>query len=65
MGLFDEAENLAGQADGAAGGQAAADGLVGDVTQDAEKLLDNETGNKFDSEIQDAGTMLDQKLPEL
>jgi hypothetical protein len=65
VGLFDEAENLAGQADGAAGGQGAADGLVGDATQEAEKLLDNDTGNKFDSEIQDAGTLLDQKLPDL
>jgi hypothetical protein len=69
--LMGDAENLAGQLDGGAGGQndqggqGGADGLVGDVTGDAEKALDNETGDKFDSEIQDAGSMLDQKLPEL
>ena len=57
MGIFDEAEKLAGQVGG--------DQVVQNVTQDAEKLADQETGNKFDSEIQDAGTMLDQKLPDL
>jgi hypothetical protein len=72
--LMGDAENLAGQLDGGAGGQGdqggqgaqgGADGLVGDVTQDAEKALDSETGDKFDSEIQDAGSMIDQKLPDL
>jgi hypothetical protein len=51
--LFDDAEKLAG-----AGGE---DGVVQDVTQDAEQFADNETGGKFDSEIQDAGNALDQQ----
>jgi hypothetical protein len=55
MGLFDEVENLAG-------GQAGEDGLVQKATQEGEQLLDNETGNKFDSEIQEGGNLLDQQI---
>jgi hypothetical protein len=54
MGLFDEVENMAGQ-----GGE---DALVQKATQEGEQLLDNETGNKFDSEIQEGGNMLDQQV---
>ena len=40
-----------------------------DITQQGEKLADKETGGKFDSEVQDAGNMVDkeadQKLPNL
>jgi hypothetical protein len=51
MGLMDDAEKLAGQG--------AADNEVSDLTKDAEQYADNETGGKFDSEIQDAGNTLD------
>jgi hypothetical protein len=54
VGLFDEVENLAGQ-----GGE---DSLVQKATQEGEQVLDNETGGKFDSEIQDAGNMADQQI---
>jgi hypothetical protein len=54
MGLFDEVENLAGQ-----GGE---DGLVQKATQEGEQFLDNETGDKFDSEIQEGGNLLDQQI---
>jgi hypothetical protein len=57
MGLFDDAENLAGKAVG----QNAEDSVVQDLTQQGEQFLDNETGGKFDSEIQQGGTMLDQQ----
>ena len=53
MGLFDDAEKLAGQ-----GGE---DSVVQDITQQGEQLVDNETGGKFDSEIQEGGNMLDQQ----
>jgi hypothetical protein len=52
MGLMDDAEKLAGQG--------AEDNVVSDVTKDAEQFADKETGDKFDSEIQDAGNTLDQ-----
>jgi hypothetical protein len=75
MGLFDEVENLAGDAEGqgAAGqgtaGQGGDDSVVQDITQQGEQFLDNETGGKFDSEIQQGGDMLDQQadqdLPKL
>lgn len=58
MGLFDEVENLAGKAVG----QNAEDSVVQDLTQQGEQFLDNETGGKFDSEIQQGGTMLDQQV---
>ena len=54
MGLFDDVENLAGQ-----GGE---DALVQKATQQGEQFLDNETGGKFDSEVQDAGNALDQQV---
>jgi hypothetical protein len=54
MGLFDEVENLAGQ-----GGE---DSLVQKATQEGEQVLENETGGKFDSEIQDAGNLADQQI---
>ncbi len=50
MGIFDDAEKLAGQ------------GEVQDLTKDAENVADQETGNKFDSEITDAGNMLDNQI---
>jgi hypothetical protein len=50
VGLFDDAEKLVGQDE------------VKNLTQDAEKFADQETGNKFDSEISDAGTMLDNQI---
>ena len=79
MGLFDDAENLlgqGGQGDQASqgdqsgqGGQGFEDTAVQDITQQGEKFADDETGGKFDSEIQDAGTMVDkeadQHLPNL
>lgn len=58
MGLFDEAENLAGDAVG----QKAEDSVVQDLTQQGEQFLDNDTGGKFDSEIQQGGDMLDQQV---
>jgi hypothetical protein len=53
MSIFDDAEKLVGQ-----GGE---DSVVQDVTQQGEQLVDNETGGKFDSEVQDAGNALDQQ----
>jgi hypothetical protein len=35
---------------------------VQDVTRDAEKFADKETGNKFDSEVTDAGNMADKEI---
>ena len=58
MGLFDEVENLAGDA----AGQGGEDSLVQNLTQQGEQMLDNETGGKFDSEIQQGGNMLDQQV---
>jgi hypothetical protein len=68
MGLFDDAEKLAGQ--GGDGGQGGGeDSLVQKATQEGEQALDQATGGKFDSEIQDGGNELDQqvdgKLPNL
>lgn len=61
MGLFDDAEKMVGQS--------TEDNAVSGLTQDGEKFLDNETGNKFDSEITSGGDMLDkqadQDLPNL
>jgi len=57
MSLFDDAENLAGDV----AGQGAEDKIVQDVTQQGEQFLDNETGDKFDSEIQQGGDFLDQQ----
>jgi hypothetical protein len=54
MGLFDDAEKLAGQ-----GGE---DSPVQQATQDGEQLLDKETDGKFDSEIQDGGNAVDQQV---
>jgi hypothetical protein len=54
MGLFDEVENLVGQS--------GEDALVQKVTQQGEQFLDNETGDKFDSEIQEGGNLLDQQI---
>jgi hypothetical protein len=53
VGIFDEAEKLAGQAGG--------DQVLQDVTKDAENWADQETGNKFDSEVQAAGNFADQQ----
>jgi hypothetical protein len=50
MGIFDDAEKLVGQDE------------VKNLTQDAENYADQETGNKFDSEISEAGTMLDSEI---
>jgi hypothetical protein len=50
MGIFDDAEKLVGQNE------------VQDLTKDAENFADQETGNKFDSEITDAGNMLDNQI---
>jgi hypothetical protein len=58
VGLFDEVENLAGQA----GAQGAEDSLVQKATQEGEQFLDNETGGKSDSQIQDGGNLLDQQV---
>ena len=35
---------------------------VQNLTKDAENFADQETGNKFDSEIADAGNMLDNQI---
>jgi hypothetical protein len=61
MGLFDDVENLAG-GQGGQGGQDGEDSLVQKATQEGEQFLDNETGGKFDSEIQDGGNLLDQQV---
>ena len=58
MGLFDEVENLAGNAVG----QNVEDSLVQKATQEGEQFLDNKTGGNFDSEIQQGGNMLDQQV---
>ena len=58
MGLFDEVENLAGNAMG----QGAEDSLVQKVTQEGEQYLDDKTGGQFDSEIQQGGNLLDQQV---
>jgi hypothetical protein len=58
MGLFDEVENLAGNV----AGQGGEDSLVQNLTQQGEQMLDNETGGKFDSEIQQGGELLDQQV---
>ena len=50
MGIFDDAEKLVSQDE------------VQNLTKDAENYADQETGNKFDSEIADAGTMLDNQI---
>ena len=50
MGIFDDAEKLVGQDE------------VQNLTKDAENYADQETGNKFDSEITDAGNMLDSQI---
>ncbi len=54
MGLFDDVENLVGQA--------GEDSLVQKATQEGEQFLDNETGDKFDSEIQEGGNLFDQQI---
>ena len=61
MGLFDDAENLLGGqgGQGSQDGQNGEDSLVQKATQAGEQFLDNETGGKFDSEIQDGGNLLD------
>ena len=53
MGLFDDAEKMVGQSK--------EDTAVTDLTQDGEKFADQETGGKFDSEIQSGGNELDQQ----
>lgn len=58
MGLFDEVENLAGDAIG----RSTEETVVQDLTQQGEQFLDSETGGKFDSEIQQGGNMLDQQV---
>ena len=54
MSIFDDAakdaEKLVGQDE------------VQNLTKDAENFADQETGNKFDSEIAEAGTMLDNQI---
>jgi len=50
MGIFDDAEKLVGQDE------------VQNLTKDAENVADQETGNKFDSEVTDAGNMLDSQI---
>lgn len=68
MGLFDEVENLAGDASGqgdsdqGAAGQGIEGSIVQDITQQGEQFVDNETGGKFDSEIQQGGDALDQQV---
>lgn len=43
-------------------GSGTEDKIVSSLTQDGEKFLDNETGGKFDSEIQSGGNMLEQQI---
>jgi para-aminobenzoate synthetase / 4-amino-4-deoxychorismate lyase len=52
VGIFDEAEKAA----------AKDPNEVQNLTQDAEKFADQETGGKFDSEIADAGSELDKEI---
>lgn len=52
MGIFDDAEKAAGKDPNE----------VQNLTQDAEKTADQETGGKFDSEIGDAGSALDKDI---
>lgn len=58
MGLFDEVENLAGNAVG----QSEEDSLVQKATQEGEQFLEDKTGGHFDSEIQQGGDLLDQQI---
>jgi hypothetical protein len=52
VGIFDDAEKAA----------AKDPNEVQNLTQDAEKFADQETGGKFDSEISDAGSALDKEI---
>jgi hypothetical protein len=38
------------------------DSEIQDATQDVEKMADKETGNKFDSEVTDAGNLADKEI---
>ena len=51
-GIFDEAEKAASEHPD----------QVQNLTQDAEKFADKETGGKYDSEIDKAGSMLDKEV---
>lgn len=51
-GIFDDAEKAA----------AKDPNEVQNLTQDAEKVADKDTGGKFDSEIGDAGSALDKEV---
>ncbi|HTP16446.1 MAG TPA: antitoxin [Streptosporangiaceae bacterium] len=52
MGLLDDAENLASKNPDE----------VKSITDDAEQFADKETGGKFDSQIDAAGSKLDDQL---
>jgi hypothetical protein len=51
-GIFDDAEKAAGKDPNE----------VQNLTQDAEKAADQETGGKFDTEVADAGSALDKDI---
>ena len=52
MSIFDDAEKEMGEHPDE----------VKDLTQDAEKEIDQETGGKFDSEVDDAGSAMDNEI---
>lgn len=51
-GIFDDAEKMAAEHPD----------QVQDVTEDAEKFADKETGGKYDSEVEKGGQMLDKEI---
>lgn len=51
-GIFDDAEKMAAEHPD----------QVQDVTEDAEKFADKETGDKYDSEVEKGGQMLDKEI---
>lgn len=58
MGLFD---NVEGAAENMAG-QGLEDKLIAEGTQKAEQFADQQTGGRFDSQIQQAGNFADQQI---
>jgi hypothetical protein len=51
-GIFDDAEKMAAEHPD----------QVQNVTEDAEKVADKETGGQYDSEVEKGGSMLDKEI---
>lgn len=58
MGLFDEAKNMAENA----AGQGIEDKFIQEGTQKAEEFADQQTGGRFNDQIQQAGNFADQQI---